>query len=347
MSETGFYSGSGILMDIKTGDILAMHSSPSFDPNQISKGIDNDMWKNLTTDERGLMLNKAINSAYSPGSTFKVISALTALESGVNENFSFKCNGEFKYGNRTYHCWKDKEKGGHGVIRNIKEAIAKSCNVYFYKLATMMDIDDIANIAKKFGLGTTYDLNIGTEKIGIIPDRKWKKERLGENWIGGETLNTVIGQGYLLITPLQLCVMIGRVASGKMIVPEIIFNEKKRDFRNIILENKKALNIVQDGLFDMFNTPGGNNYRHRIATTGMEIAGKTGTMQTISRRIKASDMLNNKVQESFKSHGLFVGYAPAHDPKYAISIFVERGVWGSSSAVPIARKVLLAAMNND
>ncbi len=332
-------NGAISVVDLRNGNILAMHSTPSFDPSSAVKGFHEDEWLDLGT-KRGVFFNKNISISYPPGSTFKIVAALVALKSGLDPNKIFHCTGEYKIGNRIFHCWK---KGGHGDV-DFKSAIAQSCNCYFYKISTIIDIDDVYDLSIELGLGRKVDIGLEGEKTGFIPNRKWKRQMFGQVWLPGENANTCLGQGFVEVTPLQLLLMISRVATGRMINFDFIYdnpykkNITTQEYLNI---NQDHLNLVRDSLFAVFNQ--NNGVAHSLRDQSLQICGKTGSAQVVSRRIENEDMKRGRVKEELRSHAIFVGYAPYENPQFAVSVVIEHGIAGALSGAPVAVKALKEA----
>ena len=337
--------GSAVAVDINTGEVLAMVSRPSFDPSQFSRGISTDYWSSLVQNEKNPLRHRAIQEHYAPGSTFKTITAIAALEEGlVDESTTALCKGSFRLGRRDFHCWK---KYGHGKV-DIYKAIRESCDVYFYKIATKLDIDILAKYASFFGLGKRLGINLPRETKGLIPTKKWKKGATNEEWQLGETLSCVIGQSFVLSTPLQLAMTYASIANGgslyrPFIIKEIFSNDGKiikKNKPNLIREAKikrKTLNIIKKGLYQVVNQRKGTAWWYR--GRGIQMSGKTGTSQVI--RI-GSDKIYSKCENyeyKYRHHGIFVSYAPTIKPKIAVSVVVEHGCHGSSAAAPVAKEI--------
>ena len=356
-------SASVVVMDIHTGDLISMVSTPAFDPNSFNLGINHDEWQELLNDPRKPLINKPLRGQYPPGSTFKMIVALAALEAGViTEDYKTFCTGKLKFGNHTFHCWK---KHGHG-FQNMVEAIEQSCDVYFYEIARKTGINRIAAMAERFGLGAPTGLGVGGERSGLVPTKEWKLATIGEPWQGGETLNVGIGQGHVLATPIQLAMMTAQLANGgKRVRPRLIHTpdakplseeEKTQDKpqENITQESiglsEHALSIVLEGMNRVTNSPTGTAFKARIENPSMAMAGKSGTAQVrrISKYERETRVLKNKERLwKERDHALFVAYAPVDAPRYAVSVVVEHGGGGSSVAAPIARDVLEATLKRD
>tara|TARA_Y100001970_G_C14252707_1_gene873026 strand:- start:2908 stop:4701 length:1794 start_codon:yes stop_codon:yes gene_type:complete len=329
-------AGSINVLNIRTGEILCMASTPTYDPNKIIKKPNKIYWDNLLKNNLGPLTNRSIQGLYAPGSTFKMIVAIAALKHGIiDTKISHSCNGKIEFGDRLYHCWKI---NGHGNM-NVINAIKQSCDVFFYEISKKLGIDKIASVAKDFGLGKTYDIFLPNQKEGIIPNKEWKKNNIGENWYAGETLISGIGQGFVLTNPLQLAVMTSIIASnGKKIRPTILKNDHK-DFE----EDKKytkEIKIIKEAMFKVVNEDRGTAFASRLDNA--KFAGKTGTSQVkrITILERESDEFRKKEQEwKNRDHALFVGYSPYDNPKYSISVVIEHGGSGASTAAPLAKQV--------
>ncbi len=349
-------TGSIVVLDVNTGATMVQASSPSFDPNNFTNGISENEWKELSEDERAPLRNKAIAGEYAPGSTFKMIVALAALEAGIiNKNTSFFCSGSLTLGDGKFHCWK---KHGHGLT-NLKKGIAQSCDVYFYELSRRVGIDRIAIMAKRFGLGQNLDLDISGSRPGLIPNKAWKKAAIGKSWVRGETLLAAIGQGFVLTTPMQLATMVARLANGgKAITPFVardVISRNKIISRTDLPASDMGLNpnhlrMVLKSMEAVINNQWGTAYRARIMVPGMGMGGKTGTSQV--RRITQAErdsgiIKNEQLPWKRRDHALFVGFAPIVSPRYAISVVIEHGGGGSKIAAPIARDIMVDTLNRD
>ncbi len=355
-------SGSICVMDIYTGDIVTMVSSPTFDSNKFVHGISLKDWESLLKNEKKPLLNKSLSGLYPPGSTIKPIVALSALENEiVSSKFVVKCKGSIELYGQTYHCWKDK---GHGYM-SLRSAIKQSCDVYFYEISRRLGIDRMSITAKKFGLGKKVLENFIEEKSGIVPNTKWKLQNIGKGWVLGETLISGIGQGYFQSTPLQLCLMMAQLANGGYeIKPRIIddkyalqpitqawreefYNKKNNlDLPNPVIKklykNEENIKFVLDALYGATNEPMGTSYRSRLTKKNYTFAGKTGTSQvkTITPEQRKLKLKNKDMVYEDRDHALFVGFAPYKNPRYAISVVIEHGGTGSSAAAPVAKKVI-------
>ncbi|MBM3524602.1 MAG: penicillin-binding protein 2, partial [Alphaproteobacteria bacterium] len=345
-------SAAAVVLDVRNGDILAAASWPSFDPNEFSTGIPPSVWRQLLADARGPLTNKAVAGQYAPGSTFKMVVALAGLEAGViSPDQRVSCPGHMELGDNRFHCWK---KGGHGGM-DMVEAIKQSCDVYFYEVARRLGVDRIATMARKLGLGYVLGVDLPGERGGLIPTRAWKMGAQGTAWAQGETLVAGIGQGFVLATPLQLAVMTARIANGGVAVEPHLARERIEG-RSLVARAPGAfpslgipashLALMLKAMSGVVNDPRGTAFRARILEPGMVMGGKTGTSQV--RRISAQERLTgvrkaHEVPWKERDHALFVGYAPAPNPRYACAVIVEHGGGGSAIAAPIARDVLVEA----
>tara|TARA_Y100001936_G_scaffold138238_1_gene135044 strand:- start:411 stop:2237 length:1827 start_codon:yes stop_codon:yes gene_type:complete len=339
-------AGSICVMDIYTGSIIAMHSSPSFDPNLFVFGISKDDWQLIRNNPMKPLVNKTLQGNYSPGSTIKPIVALSALENGIiNTNFTVNCRGHknpLEYYGQTYHCWK---KQGHGFM-NLRNAMKQSCDTYFYEIARKLGVDRLSETAKKFGLGTEVfgDL-FDIEKKGLVPNTQWKKNALGQSWVLGETIITGIGQGYIQTTPIQLCLMTAQIANGGYkIYPQITVDDNKvhqNDKYTPLFNESKNIKIVQDAMFSSTNEVMGTSYRSRIDNPKYQFAGKTGTAQVkkITERDRELDLKTFEIPYEERDHALYVAFGPYKNPRYALSVIVEHGGNGSTTAAPMAKKL--------
>ena len=360
------------VMDIYNGDIITMASSPSYDPNSFVHGIDKKYWNELISNEKKPLNNKAIAGLYPPGSTIKIIVALSALENGIwNPKKYLNCSGVTELYGEKFHCWKKK---GHGPM-NMRSAIQRSCDVYFYEVARLLGVDRLSETAKKFGLGKKVLDGFIEERAGVVPSTAWKRKYIGKNWYLGETLHSGIGQGYFQSTPLQLCLMTAQIANGGFeIKPRVLVNDNKNNLReyikyknenpneplpvdmlvsnfdlNPLFRNQENINFVKDAMFAATNEAGGTSFRSRYNDQKFMFAGKTGSSQ-IKRFTELQRELEIKqkdIEYKDRDHALFVAFAPYSDPKYAISVVVEHGGTGSGTAAPIAKKVIKKVLERD
>ena len=362
-------SGSVCVMDIYKGDIIAMVSSPVFDPNHFVHGIDQKNWDKLIKHRDKPLINKAIAGLYPPGSTIKLLAAISALENDVfNTKKIIRCTGSIELYGEKFHCWKKK---GHGYM-DMREGIKQSCDIYFYEVARLLGIDRLSETARNFGLGKQVLEGLVEERTGVVPNTSWKKRNIGKNWYLGETLHAGIGQGYWQTSPLQLCLMTAQIANGGYeIKPRIILNkeneEESKDLEKFLNEKKinsennsgfddfvfrykyknlfnnpENIKFVQDALFGATNEPGGTSFGSRLTKKDFVFAGKTGTSQVkrFTARQRELEIKNEDLPYKERDHALFVAFAPYKDPRYAISVVVEHGGSGSKSAAPIAKKVI-------
>ncbi len=369
-------AGSISVMDIYTGEIIAMQSAPSFDPNLFLFGISQDDWQLIRNDPLKPLVNKTLTGLYSPGSTIKPIVALSALENDIiNKDFKVNCTGKIEMYGQVYHCWKKK---GHGVV-NLKGAMKQSCDTYFYEIARKLGVDRLKETAIKFGLGEkVLQETYSNEKKGLVPSTEWKKNNLGEGWVIGETLITGIGQGYFQTTPLQLCLMTAQLANGgHKIYPKITVNENDETYEEVkalieknykinkrineglvesnagffsfvkdtrhgaLYKNFENIKLIQEAMFASTNEIRGTSYSSRIKDPKYQFAGKTGTSQVkrITERERELDLKTSQIPYKERDHALYIAYGPYIKPRYALSIVIEHGGSGSSTAAPIAKKL--------
>jgi penicillin-binding protein 2 len=348
-ARLGDESAACVVMDVTNGDIIAIASSPSFDPNLFVRGISHTGYNNLMEDDHRPLANKTVQGVYPPGSTFKMITALAALEDGlIDVNTSVRCPGYMEFGGRRFHCWK---RAGHGSV-NLEKSLAESCDVYYYDIAQRVGIDKIAEMGKRFGLGIRYDLPMSAIAEGIMPNRAWKQERYKQDWRIGDTINASIGQGYVLTSPLQLAVMTARIATGRAVLPRLV---RSIDGRDEPVADAPSMGIAEEvmrkirsGMYAVMNGDRGTATSSRIVDDALVWAGKTGTSQV--RNITAAErargvISNDDLPWNRRDHALFVGYAPYDNPRYAVSVVVEHGGGGSTVAAPIARDAILSALS--
>ncbi|MBJ3762478.1 penicillin-binding protein 2 [Maribius pontilimi] len=335
-------SASAVVMDTRNGDLLAVGNAPSFDPNKFVRGISVSDYGELTNNKYRPLSNKAVQGAYPPGSTFKMMVTMAALDAGLlNPGETFYCGGYHTLGNRRFHCWK---RGGHGWV-NLEKSLQQSCDVYYYELAQRIGIERIAETSRRFGLGERFDLPMSAVSPGIMPDKQWLFERYKQNWRVGDSLNAAIGQGYVLSTPLQLAVMTARLASGTRIEPRLVKSVDGVEPEPVGIEplgfREDHLNYVRRGMFAVGNSRRGTAYGSRIEAADKRMAGKTGTSQVRSVVVR-----NQDVPWEERDHALFVGFAPYENPHLAVSVVVEHGGGGSAAAAPVARDIMLFALND-
>ncbi|SVC35092.1 uncharacterized protein METZ01_LOCUS287946, partial [marine metagenome] len=320
----------------------------TFDANKFVHGIASKDWQDLLNDEKKPLINKSIAGLYPPGSTIKPLVALSALENDViSPNTTTECRGEIELYGHKYHCWKEK---GHGFLR-LREAIKQSCDIYFYEVARRLGVDRLAVTANKFGLGNRVFDILNEEQTGLVPSTKWKIKNIGKGWVLGETLLTGIGQGYFQVTPIQLCLMSAQLANGgHKIEPKIIYNEQALQPNQDVLSerfkklyrNQENIKFVLDAQFGATNEPMGTSYRSRHVKSEYIFAGKTGTSQirTITAEERELKLKQKDLPYKRRDHALFIAFAPYKNPQYALSIVIEHGGTGSSSAAPIAKKII-------
>jgi penicillin-binding protein 2 len=342
-------SASAVVMDVENGDILCLASVPTFDPNLFVRGISNSDYQALLNHEYRPLANKAVSGAYPPGSTFKMVTALAALEAGViTPETRVRCPGHYDAGGRRFHCWK---RSGHGAV-DLIASLAESCDVYYYDISQRVGIDAIAEMSRRLGLGVRHDLPLSAITEGLNPNRAWKRDRRGQEWRIGDTINASIGQGYVLSSPLQLAVMTARLATGREVVPRILRAVGGAETPVLAAAplglSAENLRLIQRGMWAVTNTSNGTAYSSRSDDKATLIAGKTGTSQVrnISAAERARGVLrNDQLPWNRRDHALYVAYAPSENPRYAVSVIVEHGGGGSTAAAPIARDILLFALH--
>ena len=366
-------AGSINIMDIYTGDIIAMQSSPSFDPNLFLFGINQDDWQLIRNNPLKPLVNKSLSGLYSPGSTFKPMVALSALENRIiTKDFKVNCTGKIEMYGQTYHCWKEK---GHGVV-SLKEAMKQSCDTYFYEIARKLGVDRLRETSVKFGLGDkVLNETFSNEKKGLVPNTQWKKNTLGKGWVLGETLITGIGQGYIQTTPLQLCLMTAQLANGgfkiypkitvekndktaeeiKLLISQEInnidknllqkgqgfFNSLNKNQYGKLFSNSENIKLVREAMFASTNEIRGTSYSSRIEDPKYQFAGKTGTSQVrrITKAARELDLNTSEIPYNERDHALYIAFGPYKNPRYALSVVIEHGGSGSSTAAPIAKEL--------
>jgi penicillin-binding protein 2 len=335
VARLGDESGAMVVMDVEKGDILALVSMPSYDPNEFSKGITSAYWAELNANEKVPLLNKALAGQYPPGSCFKMITGLAGLRKGAaTPTKRIHCPGYYYLGNHRFNCWKPE---GHGAL-NLAEAIAESCDTYFYTIGREVGIEAIAEMGKLFGLSELSGLGLSGERPGILPTPAWKMKARGTSWNPGETINASIGQGDVLMTPMQLAIMTARLVNGgKRVRPRLLLtDEPKHD--GFIDIDPAHLEVILDGMNRVINHPRGTARASAIADPVYAWGGKTGTAQV--RRITVRGQDQNLVPWRFRHHALMVGFAPVDKPRFALGLIIEHGGGGSSAAAPVARDVM-------
>ncbi|WP_424987633.1 penicillin-binding protein 2 [Microbulbifer sp. S227A] len=350
-ARLGTESAAAVVIDCETGDLRAICSSPSFDPNLFVRGISVADYRGLTEDPYRPLANKTVQGTYPPGSTFKMITALAALEEGlVGAGETVWCPGHLEVSGRRFHCWK---RGGHGHV-DLNASLMQSCDVYYYDVAIKVGIDKISAMAKRFGLGVRHDIPMSAVAEGLAPDRAWKERVHNDVWRIGDTANSSIGQGYMLASPLQLAVMSARLATGRAVTPRLVKKingiEQPSGAGDSLGMNENHLRQVRRGMYDVCNSRRGTAYRSRIIEDAYRMAGKTGTSQVrnITKAERAAGVIHNRdLPWERRDHALYVCFAPYDNPRYAVSVIVEHGGGGSTAAAPIARDVMLQALYGD
>ena len=348
-ARLGSESASAVVMNCKNGEILAIASSPSYDPNKFVKGISYSDFDKLRDNELRPLASKTVQDAYPPGSTFKIVTALAALKANIiSPKDNFSCDGKMEISNRLFHCWK---KGGHGEM-DLAKSLSESCDVYFYELALKVGIERINEMAIQLGLGTKHEIPMSAITKGLVPSREWKLKNREQDWLVGDTVNASIGQGYVLSSPLQLAVMAARLASGRNVKPLLtksINGQNVHDGKKIedLKIDKAHLKIIRKALFQASNDRRGTAYGSRVINNKYRMAGKTGTSQV--RNITDAERENGVTKNEDlpwekRDHALFINFAPYDDPEIAVSVVVEHGGAGSKSAAPIARDITLQAL---
>jgi len=341
-------SAGAVVLDLENGDLRAVASAPTFDPNMFVRGISVANWRDLNENKYRPLAAKAVQGTYPPGSTFKMVTAMAALEDGkVTPEETIRCKGWVEvYGTR-FHCWK---RAGHGNV-NLHESLKQSCDCYYYEISQRVGIDKISAMARKMGLGIKHDLPLSAVASGLAPDKAWKKDVREEDWRIGDTVNASIGQGYVLSSPLQLAIMTGRLATGREITPRLVRAidgvEQPSGLGEDLGLNQNYLRRIRDAMDDVSNHSRGTAYKTRINASAMKMAGKTGTSQV--RRITAEERARGVTRNADlpwerRDHALFVSFAPIENPRFAVAVIVEHGGGGSTAAAPIARDIMLQAL---
>lgn len=358
LQETAEYllqdqSGAVVAVDPDNGEILAMASSPTFDPNNFIVGMTRDVWSDLINNPFRPLENKAIQAEYPPASTYKIVTAIAGLEEGViDSETTFYCPGFYKYGNRIYRCWR---RAGHGDV-NVVQALKQSCDVYFYQVGEALGVDRLAWYAKAHGLGAATGIPLDGEASGLIPTAAWKRKRMGVVWQGGETLSIAIGQGFNLATPLQMAMLTAAVGNGGTRYRPIVVKSMQAgaNGKRTVTEPEvvgqlpvgdTTLALVRQGLWAVVNESKGTAHASRLED--VDFSGKTGTAQVVGRKpeTEGEDAEDDEDNIFFKDHAWFVAYAPSEHPRIAVAVIVEHGEHGSSAAAPVAREVIRKYLN--
>lgn len=336
--------GAVVAIQPRTGEVLALLSAPDFDPNEFARGLESEYWSGLINDKYHPLNNRAIQGVYAPGSTYKIIMAAAGLKEGViDENTTFNCPGSYRLGKRVYNCWKT---SGHGNMRLV-HALEQSCDVYFYHVGMKLGVDRIYDMASKFGLNQRTGVGLEHEKRGLIPNAAWKEKYRHEPWIAGETLSVAIGQGFNLVTPIQMARVAAAIGNGgwmpNLRLTRLSDNEKAEPEAlggQYLGLSKKNIDLIKEGLSLVVNSPSGTGGRSRIP--GLAVAGKTGTSQVVRLKDEERRLKLEEIQEKFRDHAWFVAFAPVDDPQIAVAVMVEHGGHGGTVAAPVAREVISA-----
>ena len=339
-ARLGSESAAAVVIDCESGDLLAIGSSPAFDPNLFVNGISVNDYNGLIEDDHRPLVSKSVQGTYPPGSTFKMVTALAALEAGiVSSEDTYRCKGHLEVYSQKFGCWKRSGHGNVDLVRSLRE----SCDVYFYELALETGIERISEMARRLGIGERHDIPMSAVAEGLAPTKEWKNRVKGEDWVIGDSVNASIGQGFVLASPLQLAVMTARLATGRAVTPRLIKTidgvEQPSGAGAPMGLNENHLRQIRKGMYEVVNHGSGTARSSRITSPDHQMAGKTGTSQVISRRVKCDE-----VPWRQRDHALFVNYAPYDNPRIAVSIVVEHGCGGSSTAAPIARDITLQAL---
>ena len=341
------YAGAVVALEANSGRMLVLASAPALHLDEFVGGISHKAWKGMLENPHHPLVNKLVQGQYPPGSTFKAVTAVAGLAEGVITPESvIYCPGHYRFGNRTYRCWK---RGGHGAV-NLKRALSESCDVYFYQVGQRLGVDRLAKYAKLFGFGSKTGIEMEHEKPGIVPTTSWKKERYGKSWQEGETLSVAIGQGFDLVTPVQLALMTAALANGGTLYKPAIVEEVRdpdghviESFTPQILQRLSGqgrnLKLVRDGLVEAVNGKRGTGKRASLKDKDIMVGGKTGTAQVV--RLKQYMHLREEdIPYKYRDHALFICFAPAENPEIVVAVVVEHGLHGGSAAAPIAGAVL-------
>jgi penicillin-binding protein 2 len=338
--------GAAVAIEPSSGHVLAIVSDPAFDPNAFVEGMTFDAWNRLSTNEFRPMENKAIQGQYPPGSTYKIVTALAGLEEGIiKENTTYYCPGHYRYGNRTFRCWK---RSGHGAV-GVVDALAQSCDVFFFRVGEQLGVDRLARYAEGCGLGTTTGIKLDNEAEGLVPSSVWKLKKKGVPWQGGETLSVAIGQGFDLVTPLQMVCLVAAVANGGTRYKPLVVQRIEASDGSVVKigepeilgklpASKKTLQIVKRGMVNTMNTPSGTGWSARLS--GVSVAGKTGTVQVVAMERDHEENPHESKPRRFRDHAWFVAFAPSEQPRIAVAVLVEHGGHGATGAGPVAREMI-------
>ena len=334
----GDQSASLVCIDCTSGDILTMASMPCYDPNSFSDGISHTEWNMFSADDHLPLVNKSLQGLFPPGSTSKPMTSLGLLAAGIDPEQTVNCTGAYRVGNALFHC---SQRRGHGPIA-LHEAIIKSCDIYFYAMAKQAGMSQLAATARKLGLGAEFDLPVTSQRYGTVPDPEWLERRYKRKWSTYDTVNSSIGQGYMLVNPLQLAVMTARIASGRKLLPRLTMMQKQAEAPLLDID-PKHLAFVRDAMAGVVNSGRGTASIAKLPVEGVQMAGKTGTAQV--RRITMAERAggvrsNASLEWKQRDHSLFVAYAPVDAPRYAMGCIVEHGGFGASAAAPLVRDAM-------
>ncbi|HET6184270.1 MAG TPA: penicillin-binding protein 2 [Acetobacteraceae bacterium] len=339
----GGESASAVVLDCRTGEVMAMVSNPSFDPSLFNSGVSQAQWQAWASDQRGPLTDKVTVGLYAPGSTFKMAVAIAALQArAITPGEHFSCPGYFDLGNMRFHCWR---KGGHGSL-DLRGGIKNSCDVYFYQVALKVGIDPIARTANRLGLGTELAIDLPDQRAGLIPTREWRRAQ-GHPWNLGDTVVSGIGQGYIQVTPLQLATYAARLATGRAVEPHLLADAAK-EWPELGLP-AAYLAAAREGMWAVVNEPGGTAPDARLPDPQWQLAGKTGSAQVlrVSREQREHGFDSSKLPWRLRPNALFVAFAPYAAPRYALSVVVEHGNAGATAAAPIARDIMMETLRRD
>ncbi len=345
-------SASAVVMDARNGEVLAMVTNPSFDPGLFNSGISQAQWEEWTSNRRAPLINKAASGLYAPGSTYKMVVALSGLEAkAITVNDKVNCPGYLDYGDRRYHCW---SKGGHGMM-DLRGALKNSCDVFFYEVARRTGIDRMAAMSNRFGLGVKLDIDLPGTRQGFVPTRAWRAGQ-GKAWNVGDTIVCGIGQGYLQLSPLALATMTSRLATGRAVEPHLtraiagepMPGSRPEDWPSLGLP-ERMLAAVREGMWSVINEQGGTATIAKLELPGVQFAGKTGSVQVrnVTREQREAGYKSDNLPWELRPHALFVGFAPYDAPRYALALVVEHGNAGSAAAAPIARDIMADVLQRD
>ena len=338
-------SGSALVMDVQTGAVLCCASYPSYDPNSFVRGLGQEEWAKLSQNDLAPLTNKALAGQYPPGSTFKMVTMLAALEAGITPRYSCNCTGFLEVGNQRFHCW---NRNGHGLT-NMHDALVQSCDIWYYQISLELGIEKINATARKLGFGQALSMDLKQERAGLLPTKEWKKERTGIEWTLGDTVQSSIGQGFNLATGLQLATMTARIASGKKVYPYFLHRQNTPNI-DLLDIPQSYLELTRKAMYDVLYSSEGTAHGASINDARVTMAGKTGTAQV--RRITREERENGQLTDDEiawreRDHALFCGYAPFDRPKYAAAVIIDHGLSGSKAAAPLATQLLIAAMIED